>query len=323
MRKLFSASDYSKRNSFKYWREAVSERVRSLEMKLLDDGQFHVELEETILGDVKFIKLACSPIGFRATHETLRVSDQSGTVLAIMVLSGKVVCEQDGRMSVVERGNFAIIDRSPNDIACREKSHVVVLQIPRKKLEQPLGSVRRFTALDIGGGSPGTNLALNYFLDLLQLEERLSLNAAKTMSSIGIDLIVATIAERLAQDVPKSLNNTMLFQRAKTHISQNFGDVDLDVSSLAASIGVSVRHLQVLFQKHECSVSGCLWDHRLKASARLLSSRGHAHLSIGELAYGCGFENQAHFSRRFKHAYGVAPRLYRQDQLRNLPTRKE
>ncbi|MFJ7439711.1 AraC family transcriptional regulator [Methylorubrum thiocyanatum] len=323
MRKLFSASDYSKRSAFKCWQEAVSERVRSLKMILLDDGPLSLDLEEAILGNVKFIKLNCSPIHFRATHETLRVSDQSGTVLAIMVLSGNIVCDQDGRTSVIERGNFAIIDRSPNNIACRDKSHIVILQIPRKKLEQPLGSVRRFTALNIGNGSPSAHLTSNYFIDLLQLEERLSPDAAKTMSSIGIDLIVATIAERLAQDAPKSLNNAILFQRAKAHICQNFGDVDLDVSSLAASIGVSVRHLQVLFKRHECSVSGCLWDHRLKASARLLSSRGHAHLSIGELAYGCGFENQAHFSRRFKDAYGIAPRLYRQDQLRNLPTRNE
>ncbi|MGU3286911.1 AraC family transcriptional regulator [Methylobacterium mesophilicum] len=48
-----------------------------------------------------------------------------------------------------------------------------------------------------------------------------------------------------------------------------------------------------------------------------LADPGCTHLSIGALAYGCGFANQAHFARRFKARYGMAPSEHRHAALMN------
>ncbi|APT32636.1 hypothetical protein MCBMB27_03345 [Methylobacterium phyllosphaerae] len=57
----------------------------------------------------------------------------------------------------------------------------------------------------------------------------------------------------------------------------------------------------------------------LESAARRLADPACAHLSIGLLAYGCGFAGQAHFVRRFKERHGAAPRAYRQAALVGVP----
>jgi AraC family transcriptional regulator, positive regulator of tynA and feaB len=85
----------------------------------------------------------------------------------------------------------------------------------------------------------------------------------------------------------------------------------LDPPQLAAAMGVSLRRLQELFHERGRHISDYIWERRLEAAARRLADPACAHLSIGMLAYGCGFASQAHFARRFKARHGLAPREYR------------
>ncbi|MCL1753622.1 hypothetical protein L3X18_23320, partial [Vibrio parahaemolyticus] len=86
------------------------------------------------------------------------------------------------------------------------------------------------------------------------------------MSSIGVDLLVASIAERLAQDTPRNLAGTVIVQRAKAYIEANLGDPTLDPSQLAISMGVSLRRLQQLFQEQNRNISDWIWKRRLETA---------------------------------------------------------
>uniref|UniRef100_UPI00313DF139 AraC family transcriptional regulator n=1 Tax=Methylobacterium fujisawaense TaxID=107400 RepID=UPI00313DF139 len=61
-----------------------------------------------------------------------------------------------------------------------------------------------------------------------------------------------------------------------------------------------------------------IWPRRLAWAATGLSDPACAHLSIGMLAYGCGFASQAHFARRFKDCYGLSPRDFRRAQRQDF-----
>ena len=53
--------------------------------------------------------------------------------------------------------------------------------------------------------------------------------------------------------------------------------------------------------------------------ARLLI--GSSSLSVSEIAFECGFENNSHFSRAFKEHFGAAPVNFRQDKVKTLEQR--
>ncbi len=131
------------------------------------------------------------------------------------------------------------------------------------------------------------------------------------MASIGIDLIVASLSERMAQEVPRSVHGNVTVQRAKAYVEAHLGDPGLDPPHLAAAMGLSLRRLQELFHERGRHISDYIWDRRLETAAKRLSDPACAHLSIGMLAYGCGFASQAHFARRFKDRHGLSPRDYR------------
>ena len=139
--------------------------------------------------------------------------------------------------------------------------------------------------------------------------------AAERMAAVAIDLVVASLAERLAQDVPRSVHGSLAVQRAKAHVESNLHDPTLDPAQLASVTGVSLRRLQELFHERGQHISDYIWDRRLAAAAKRLADPAFLHLPLGTLAYGCGFASQPHFSRRFKDRFGLSPRDYRQQAV--------
>jgi AraC-like DNA-binding protein len=78
---------------------------------------------------------------------------------------------------------------------------------------------------------------------------------------------------------------------------------------LASAASVSQSYLARLFRDHYgCGAVTGLELVRLDRGRTLLT---RSNLSVTEVARACGFADPLHFSRRFKAAYGVAPREYR------------
>ena len=67
-----------------------------------------------------------------------------------------------------------------------------------------------------------------------------------------------------------------------------------------------VRTLQQLFSDAGTTVSSWIRERRLKACYRALSSADLSE-TVTEVAFRWGFNDAAHFSRRFKEAFGVTP----------------
>lgn len=83
----------------------------------------------------------------------------------------------------------------------------------------------------------------------------------------------------------------------------------LSLDEMAAAAGVSPGHLARIFrQRFGSGPVAAVELIRLARGATLLQ---RSTLTVGAIAGACGFVNPFHFSRRFRAAYGVAPRAYR------------
>jgi len=86
----------------------------------------------------------------------------------------------------------------------------------------------------------------------------------------------------------------------------------LTIDGLAASCGnINPSYLMRLFNAQIGeTIIDCLIKRRLEAAANLLLT---SHLSITEIAFHCGFNDSAYFSRRFSRHYHMSPRAFRSE----------
>lgn len=311
MRTLFSTADEKPDNSFRRWRETIFERIVPVELTPTSERSFQGTLEAAEVGPLLISRITQSAVTTEATSATIRQHGKQDTLNVAITLRGQVFSAQDDRTSIQRPGDIVVLDRRPTTMMSEVATQTLFIEVPRESLERALGSTKRYTALTISANQPGTSLVTTFFDELVRTYERLTPAMSVRMAGVGIDLIVASIAERLAQQPPQNLQATLIVQRASAYIEANLGDPDLDPTRLAAAMGVSLRYLQALFHEHDRSISDWIWRRRLEVAAQRLSDPGFAHTTVGALAYGCGFSNQSHFSRCFKDRYERTPSDYR------------
>jgi len=98
-------------------------------------------------------------------------------------------------------------------------------------------------------------------------------------------------------------------------IERKLDDPDLTPARVAEAEGISERYLQKLFEGSGSSFTHYLRERRLQRSSSELSNPAEAHHSISEIAYRNGFSDSAHFSRTFRHRFGLSPREFRQQEI--------
>jgi AraC family transcriptional regulator, positive regulator of tynA and feaB len=320
MQVLFSTDDVSERERFRRWRDVCEGRIVPMAQNLVGDGPFNAVIEGVTVGGLDFTKFALQNLRAETTPQMLRHENNKTDYLFMsLVLSGSVGASQYDCSSTDRTGDFSVRDtNAPWTIEHSGYSEVLAIQIPRDRLESMLGSTRRFAGLTVDGNLPTATLARSFLGSLMREGDRLTPETAERMTAVGIELVVASLAERLAMDTPKALHGTLILHRANAHIAAHFGDPELDPPQVAAAAGVSLRHLQELFRQEGRNVAASIWLRRLETAARRLTDPACLHMQVGEVAYRCGFADHAHFSRRFRDRYGMSPRDYRQTALSHL-----
>lgn len=312
MRTVLSTDEIQSRNKFKPWCELLRERYFPLEGIQYEEASFIASLKEYHIGNMPLRKLYQTPAQYSLpSKELIRNKVRDDFIIIRLRKGGVAHTVQHDRLAIQKTGDIVVSELKPMTLSYKETGSEYAFPIERSKIEKLLGPAKIFSALTLNAEHGSTSLVNKYFAELLRVQSRLSDEAVSRMSSIGVDLIIASIADRLARETPKSLQGTVVVQRAKSFIEDNIGDTTLDATKLAAAVGISLRRLQELFQKQERNISEWIWERRLDTAAARLLDKNYSHIQIGNLAYGCGFTSQQHFSRRFKQHFGMTPREYR------------
>ena len=86
------------------------------------------------------------------------------------------------------------------------------------------------------------------------------------------------------------------------------------LEQIALGVNSSRAQLYRLFQAQPLSVHGTLREARLLKSVEYLRHCGDKLLSIGAIAYACGFSDQSVFSKLFRQRFGLTPSEVRNGQ---------
>jgi AraC-like DNA-binding protein len=96
---------------------------------------------------------------------------------------------------------------------------------------------------------------------------------------------------------------------ARRLIARRLSQASLSAAMVAGLLGVSVRHMHMLFEGTGESFSRTVTAQRVRLSGRLL--RETPRRPVAEIARACGFTSQATFYRVFHAIVGMPPGAFR------------
>ena len=120
------------------------------------------------------------------------------------------------------------------------------------------------------------------------------------------------------ENIELKSQDEILIQKVKDIIKEKISCRDLNVETLADTIGISRVHLHRKIKDITgLSVRDYLKNIRMKQASLLLTNKN---LTISEIAYAVGYSNPAHFSSSFKAFYGVSPTEYSGRSSKDSPS---
>jgi AraC-like DNA-binding protein len=292
----------------------VCDTLGPLDFRSDPDVPLAGEIEAGSLGPVNVGRVQTSTP--HSVHRTPGLIRQGGSELyrVVLAIAGSPRLEQDGRAAQLRPGEFAIYDFTrPYELAYDSAVQLAVLGFPRDLLALPPGAADRVTAVAIAGDH-GTGALASPVLRRVTLDlDTYQPASAVRLSTVMMDLVTTAVAERAghAESLPAESRERTLLLRIHAFIEQHLGDTDLTPGVVAAAHHLSVRHLHRLFGAQGTTVAAWIRQRRLERCRRDLADPGFSAVPVSAVAARWGMPDPAHFSRLFRHAYGLPPAEYR------------
>ncbi|WP_337034069.1 helix-turn-helix domain-containing protein [Paenibacillus illinoisensis] len=107
-------------------------------------------------------------------------------------------------------------------------------------------------------------------------------------------------------------NHLMHLANAISYMEDHYLE-PLTLEEIAGKSNISIRHLNRIFRSYyQMTPIAYMLTLRLERACSLLK---HSSLTITQISYECGFNDSNYFTRQFRKAYGVSPKVYRQNHI--------
>ena len=312
-----SVNDVARPKRFAYWQEAVCHTFVHLDCTALSDRPFFGEIATAEVDDLQYSRVRSRDHRVMRTDQHIRASREEDALMQFQ-LSGSCTVVQDGREATIAAGDCVCYDSArPYSLQFCDDFEVLVFQFRRQRLVGSLGQTERMTARAVRGNSILGGLTVPFLRQISDVVSKLDPAIARRLSGIALDLVITVLGESAAtHEREPSWAGTALLCRAKAVIEESLQDPHLNTDKVAAALRISPRYLQSLFHEEGATVSDRIWSRRLEHARRDLSDPLLWSKYVSRIAMDNGFNDFAHFSRRFRAAFGMSPREYRMTFVR-------
>lgn len=317
LRNRMATIEVPENQRFEYWLDMICSVYVQLECDEPRERNLFGEIEFSRIGGLDLTELRANVSRVRRTPLHASRSSEDYCLVQLQQAGKGVVC-QDGRIAVVNPGDFVVYDCTrPYELMFEdEEHHVMVLRLPRAHLEQHVTGLEELTATTVAGDGAAGHLLLSMVGALRNQADRLHPASAQGVSDAITQMIAAGLRS-LPQANSRRPSNLQAYHiaRIKAYVKERLRDPGLSVASVAQAARISPDHLARLFRGEPMPLSRLIWQWRLEACRRDLADLRLASRSVSDIAFSWGFNEAAHFSRTFKEHFGMSPREWRQQAL--------
>jgi AraC-like DNA-binding protein len=294
------------------WQDIVCDTFVGLDCRSDMRDAFWGSVSQSMIGPASCTRVdSCAQRVFRTPSRISRASDDF--VLVALGNSGVNGVFQDGREAVVAAGQFVIYDTTrPYELLFDDSFSQTIFQIPRKILQQRIGSFDALTATTFSSDRPVERLAYDFLLGISKTIEHVDPAIATRLLDQALDLVAMAFADRMRERSDQSIHRSAILYRLKNYILTHLRDPELSMPRAAAAIGISPRYASDLMAAEQTSFRSYVQAQRLERCKRDLSDSAQMARHIGDIAFGWGFNDLAHFSRIFKQRFAASPREWRE-----------
>jgi AraC-like DNA-binding protein len=308
----FSTDELAEQDRIAFWREHYGHVMLRVDIEPAADQAFIARNRTLALPGLQLMEASSSPA--RITRGGQYLDDGNDDIVFAINRSGSAIIESCGRSQSLKDHEAVVL--SCGEAAVFERTSLgqsFTLRVPRASLEKTIVRVDDAVMRTIPGDRGVLGLLENYSSWLL--------NAAGSLDQQLINLSVQHVQDLLALTIgpvvdfadaarSRSLKAARL-KLAKSFVVAHSHRRDISISTVAASLNVTPRYVQRLFEAEGTTFSEFLITQRLARAHRLLCEPGSSHAAISTIAYDVGFGDLSYFNRRFRRQFGLTPREVR------------
>ncbi|MUZ62177.1 helix-turn-helix domain-containing protein [Agrobacterium vitis] len=307
---VWNANEMPERDRFPYWREVLCEAYIALNPILEGEQRFKGEVRANLLDCINVTTISSSRQ--KIHRRRLDISRMPHEVYFLnLQVKGQCRMMQGSREALLEPGDFSLVDSTEpylNDY-CSDDWTQYSFRIPRAMLKPLLKQADKQTAIRFTNAHPIASVAIDYLKSVAQNAEHIG-TASTPIANHIVDLVaMAAGVSTTEEDRARGTLRSQLSRSVIQFIGAHAADPTLTPAKAAQHFKISVRYVHRLLEESGETFSRLLLKRRLERCADDL--RAEAAISISEIAFRWGFNDLSHFSKTFRHHFGVAPRDYR------------
>jgi AraC-like DNA-binding protein len=305
----FSTAELPERDRIAYWREHYGHVMLRVDIEPAPGHIFQARNRTLALPGLQLLEGASSPV--RITRGGQYLDDGNDDIVFAINRTGSAIIAAGGREQSL-KDHEAIV------LSCAEQASFdrtsfgqsFTLRVPRATLEKTVVRIDDALMRTLPGDRGALGLLENYATWLLKaapsLDQRL-LNLSVQHVQDLLALTIGPVAD-FAETVGMRGLKAARLKLAKSFIIAHSHRRDISISAVAASLNVTPRYVQRLFEAEGTTFSEFLVGQRLARAHRLLCDPTANQIAISTIAYDVGFGDLSYFNRRFRRQYGLTPR---------------
>ncbi len=310
--RMVSTAVVPEKERFAFWREAIQAREQLAQSRftLRHGPAFHGSLEYGNLGPLQISKLKVGAHSVDRPRPPAWEKSARELVVAFQV-KGHAYFEEDGQRVSLSPGEWSLIGMRPwsRVVFLPNGVEQLFLTLSRERLEGmciPENVAARSFSSRKGLGKLLYQFVCATFAELPHLSEPSERSVVATITELLNYALLEFLGEAASVSAREGLH-----ARAQAYILQNLRDPALNVEQVAGAFHCSKRYLHKVFASKRATISESIWRPRLEGCRADLENPALAGRSMTDIAFSWGFNNYTHFSRKFKEAFGMPPRLVR------------